>query len=385
MIGAARLSVRAAAVVTSMVMFSGCDQSNPPRTAVLPCPPGAVAVDPECLLSGAPRLSDALYAFLTGPFATEQRFDFANMGYDARAHPSEAAVVFWSAYRLTRDPAFMQAGRNQLSYAASLVDGQGYFQWPYGDLGQFSSNTLARLALGFYLGFAVTGDPSDMELADRVAEALMRLEETLVRSSFTGQYYLLPYYVYRSPSEPEGNRSLDPNQDATLALLFTLLSAERESRLYRSPEALERAARYLSAAMDPLGLTGCWPLADQPDFREACDSLYNWWTLYQLQWINEVSPRAGLEPLLAAQYRVLRGDMLAGLSRRAYPVVSHGRMAHPTELWLALPAADRFGAEGDVTRIVQLIDEQASRYPSWADMPGGFVVNYGLRHTERVP
>jgi hypothetical protein len=328
---------------------------------------------------------DALYAFLNGPFASDQRFDYLSQGYDARAHPSEAAVVFWSAYRLTRDPAFLRAGRSQLSYAGTLVDEQGYFQWPYPELGQFSSNTLARLALGFYIGFVVTGDQSDLELADRVAEAVMRLEETLVRSSFTGQYYLLPYYVYRSPPEPEGYRTLDPNQDATLALLFTLLSAERESRLYQNPVALERAARYLSAAMDPLGLTDCWPLADQPDFREACDSLYNWWTLYQLQWVNEISPRADLESLLISQYSVLRGDLLAGLSRRAYPVVSHGPMAHPTELWLALPAADRFGAEGDAARIVQLIDDLASRYASWADMPGGFVVNFGLRHTEPVP
>jgi len=350
---------------------------EPPSAAT--CQSDITAVEPRCVSLLAPALPNAIGKFLLGAFSERRRFDFANLGYDARAYPSEAAVVFWSGYQLTGDPEYLRAGRDQLAYAATLVDAQGFFDWPFQDLGRYSSNTMARLSLGFYMGYLATGDPAWLEYSERVAGALMTLPEANVVSTFSGASYQLPYYVYQSPTEAASGRTLDPNQDASLALLFTLLANDSSSRLFRNAAVVERSVRYLAAAMAMLHDDTCWPLADQDGYRDVCDSLYNWWTLYQLNWANQVSPNTELTHLLSTQYQILRSDLLAGNTRRIYPSVYNGPLTNPTELWLALPPALQYGSIGDARRIVELIGQQAENNPGWVAMPGGFVVGYGIR------
>jgi hypothetical protein len=291
--------------------------------------------------------------------------------FSPRHYPTEAALGLLAGFRVTGDARFLAAGADQLAHARALAAVSGALPWP-GDARVSSKNGQSRFALGFYVAFKETQRRDYLLDADRALAVLDRFPRLETTSSATGRRFMLPAAIVNGEElVADASASIDPNQDTSVGLAYSLAYHEPASAFFRSESSKAQAFENLRAAVDVMHSDGFLPLADTPRWRDALDTSYAWWTFYQLHEANTLWRDPHLAQRIGRGYAYLRPALIAGRSIRAYPTHYDGPMPSPEEAWLALPLASEIGQSGDLEAVCAVLKEQFAAPELWWDTPGG--------------
>jgi hypothetical protein len=203
-------------------------------------------------------------------------------------YPTEEALVFLTAFDFTRDARYAQQAATQLNYCHSReIDGLFV---TYEKL--TTREYQARHIYNFYLAYRILGDGKHLRWADGCAKAMIR---TLPRRPHTshGQTHTLFESGFVAPDGKlarENSEVIDANQNAEIALAFSLLYHDPASAYFRDPLAKEIAYEELLASMSIQNMTtGAISLTEH---IEGADTAYGSyaafsWTWCQLLWHDD--------------------------------------------------------------------------------------------------
>lgn len=295
-----------------------------------------------------------------------QLFDAPALGYDPRYYPSEAAISFWSAWRLFGEAELLSAAQRQCDWAHSLMAADGLFTPP--PFGMVSRLSQARLITGFMVAYQASGDARYLGWADAAVEGFLKLPVEPV--SYQGRVFQLFNYAYGStpPYPPQSTVRMNPNQESAIGLAFTQVYFAPQSRFFHSPQLYDLAWQNLNASLVLQDALGRIP-TDQ-DHPEDFDTLYGGYTLMNLAWADSYWHSAEL----GAAVRSGAGWLSAysdGSTDRYYPARYHGPLNDPVELWQRLPVLQ---AAGLLTpQFSASIDAVMARWNGFAAFPGGYL------------
>jgi hypothetical protein len=238
-------------------------------------------------------------------------------------YPTEPALVFLTAYELTRETRFAEQAKKQLEYAHGRGK-DGLLLTPEGVCGR---DYQARQIYNFYVAFRILDEEGYLKWADDAASAMLKhiprspyACRGQTHTLFTGD--LLDAAGHAKLSNPQ---RIDPNQNAEIALAFSLLYHDRASGHFHNPAAREIAAEELLASMSlqdmttgEIPLTGNLPGADTAYGAYAACS----WTWCQLLWHDD-----RFEPHIqvAGRWLGIKTDLTKDCTR-FYPSHQHGRV-----------------------------------------------------------
>jgi len=232
-------------------------------------------------------------------------------------YPTEEALVFLSAYDFTREPKYADQATRQLEYSHGREQ-KGLLITPH----QVTRDYQARQIYNFYLGYRVLADARFLRWADDCARAMLK---TIPRAKHTmaGETHTLFAAGYIDPAKPPAadaiGYAIDVNQNAEIALAFTLLYHDPASAFFLDPLAREIAYEELLASMSLQNMkTGEIPLTDylldQPDTLYGSYGAFSW-VACQTFWRDE-----RFDPHIRAAGKWLATKMnLAKDSQRFYP------------------------------------------------------------------
>jgi hypothetical protein len=241
----------------------------------------------------------------------------------ADAYPTEESLVFLSAYSLTRDPRYAQQAATQLDYAHSREKD--------GILLTFAHETTrdyqARQIYNFYLAYRLLADGRYLRWADDAARAMIntipRAPHTAATPPETHTLFFAGFYTADGKPARSTGQAIDVNQNAEVALAYSLLYHDPASAFFLDPLAKEIAYEELLASMSIQDMTtGAIPLTDTiPGADTAYGSYATFsWVWCQLLWHDE-----RFDPHLRAAARWLGPMMnLSRDSQRYYPRESRG-------------------------------------------------------------
>jgi hypothetical protein len=291
------------------------------------------------LLIGATLSSGA------GPTTRESRLAIARELWEAKLksvgdshvvaehYPTEEALPFLSAYAHTRNPRYAAAAARQLEYAHSR-DKDGLFLTSDGVANR---DYQARQTYNFYVAYRILGDGRYLRWADVGAAAMLK---TIPREPHTcaGQTHTLFLAGFITPAgeRREMANVIDVNQNAEVALAYSVLYHDPASQHFRSPIAKEIAYEELLASMSIQDMTtGAIPLTQDisgPDTLYGSYAAFSW-TWCQLLWRDDK-----FEPHVQAAGKWLATKMnLATDADRYYPKRAQGYVSY-WEAYFRLPA-----------------------------------------------
>jgi hypothetical protein len=250
----------------------------------------------------------------------------------AEHYPSEEALPFLSAYAHTRDPRYAAAAARQLEYAHSR-DKDGIFLT---STGVANRDYQARQTYNFYLAYRILADGRYLRWADDGAAAMLRIipRESHVCAGQTHTLFLAGFIT------PSGERRqmanvIDVNQNAEVALAYSLLYHDPASAFFRSPIAKEIAYEELLASMSIQDMTsGAIPLTEN---IPGADTAYGSYAAFSWVWCQLLWREDKFEPHVRAAGRWLAPKMnLAADSDRYYPTVARGYVPY-WEAYFRLP------------------------------------------------
>lgn len=307
-------------------------------------------------------------------------FSEANSGVDAyspRAYPAEAAITLWSAWLATGQLEYRQAAERQIQYARSLENEDHLISFA----GYVERNAQSRLILGYYIAYRMTEDIAYLQDADDAMAGLLSLAR--VPWAYNGRTYMFYYYTYDPipPYTPGSWPGLNPNQDATMGLVMTLLFHSSESRYAGDANLKEQALEHLDAVIALQASDGRLPNAEVR--MDEFDTMYGGVTLFQLYWANTFWKEAKFDAALQKSFPWLDQYTREGLVLRTYPDIYVGPPHNPRDLWFRLPVLWKYG--GDLTVWNQTMDELWSRWPTFADHRAGWTDSTCLLFLMGVP
>jgi hypothetical protein len=239
----------------------------------------------------------------------------------ADAYPTEEALVFLSAYSLTRDPRYAEQAARQMNYAHSrekdgiLVTFKGVTTRDY----------QARQIYNFYLAYRLLADGRYLRWADDCAAAMLRAipRGPHTAADETHTTFVAGYFTADGKEAGSNGQVIDVNQNAEAALAYSLLYHDPASKFFRDDRAKEIAYEELLASMSIQDkTTGAIPLTDGiPGADTAYGSYATFsWVWCQLLWRDEK-----FEPAIRLAAKWLGPKMnLAKDSRRYYPTDGAG-------------------------------------------------------------
>ncbi|MFM6853956.1 MAG: hypothetical protein ACKOUM_07725, partial [Sphingopyxis sp.] len=257
-------------------------------------------------------------------------------GFDPRHYPGEVIASVMAVAQDSDDAALMLWSQQRLAdIHAALAAHNGYHMWPDAVDGQptFGELAQARLVLSLALIYGATGDVHAREGAVLAFSALDHMPRLPVTSSITGARYELPAYAYHDIANPVAisGRTLDPNHDAVLAAAYGVMS----SRVLTDPSqiagARDRGAHYLAAATDMAFAGRCLPLADMPEYINACDTRYNGFWAFMLEIAARAMPQGNAIRAIDEQARFAGPPAEAFQTSRTYPQNYAGAYPDPVE------------------------------------------------------
>jgi hypothetical protein len=302
--------------------------------------------------------SDAIDYFTK--YSTETTFPWTI--FNINALPTEGLSALWAAGFTRSDDVALAISQLQLDRIMSRLITNIL---PLNAASrQFGSNMQIRLALGFWMAYKETGDIRYLVQADRSAAIVFNAPRVVAISSYSGKSYLLPAYVY-SFSEadvfPASGRTLDPNQEATLALMAQLLLLTPNSSFYRDTVLYKLRDDFINAALDMMTLPRCLPTADQDAVRVGCDTTYGWVTIFQLSAINRTLKDPRLALAIQNQYKFYSQITLKGMEERTYPTRLTAPLTLPRDPLFALMVAHELGEISDKNRFYILAGSLLSK------------------------
>jgi hypothetical protein len=300
-------------------------------------------------------------------------------------YPTEGALVFLTAYDFTRDPRFAQQAAVQLDYAHArevnglIVTGEKTTTRDY----------QARQIYNFYLAYRVLGDGRYLRWADDCAAAMIRLipREPHEAAGQTHALFLAGYFSADGKAAGANGNVIDVNQNAEVALAFSLLYHDPASRLFLDPLARQIAYDELLASMSIQRMdSGEIPLTEA---IAGADTAYGSYATFSWVWCQQLWREPKFEPHIRAAGKWLGPKMnLAGDSQRFYPKPIDGGGVPDWEANYRLPLLWYCGV--DARRFVADLSARGEAPIYWAyfdlmGMPRSFFVGGGAQAPEASP
>lgn len=254
-------------------------------------------------------------------------------------YPTEPGVVFLSAWLCTGTDKYRQAAILQFDFAHARENSDGLLITELG----FNRDTEARQIYNFYVAYKLLGDKKYLTWADASARGLIdHLPRRKHQVFGTTKSYLLFAAGYCRDVKPYDTAALNPwvdvNQNAELALAYTLLYHEPKSVFYKSPLAKDIVVNEMEAGLAIQdSKTGAIPIGDSDYWITRCDTLYGAYGLFSWTWLNTQWKNAEWQ-----KHIVSAGRWLAGFSTgqgkpadRFYPNETDALSS--TDVWYRIP------------------------------------------------
>jgi len=267
------------------------------------------------------------------PTTRESRLAIAKSLWEARlaavgdAHvasehyPTEDALVFLSAYAHTRDGRYAAAAARQLDYAHARERDGIFCTSP----GLTTRDYQARQIYNFYLAYRTLADGRYLCWADGCAAAMLRAIPRAAHTAAgeTHTLFFAGYYTAEGRAARENGQAIDVNQNAEVAVGYSLLYHDPASAFFLDPLAREIAYEELLASMSIQDMTtGAIPLTDT---ISGADTAYGSYAAFSWVWCQLLWNDPRFEPHIRAAGRWLGPMMnLSRDSQRYYPHEGHG-------------------------------------------------------------
>lgn len=231
-------------------------------------------------------------------------------------YPTEETLVFLTAYDFTRDDRYAKQAAIQLDYCHSR-EKDGLFLTSEGST---TRDYQARHIYNFYLAYRILADGRYLKWADDCAAAMLKVIPR-AKHTVAGETYTLFQAGFVNPKgEPAGwnKQYIDPNQNAEVALAYSLLYHDPASRFFRDPQAKEIAYEELLASMSIQDMT-TGKIAITEDIPGG-DTAYGSYATFSWTWCQLLWYERKFEPHVRAAGRWLAPmTNLAHGSQRWYP------------------------------------------------------------------
>ena len=241
-------------------------------------------------------------------------------------YPTEPALVWLSAYSLTRDAKYAEQARRQLDEAHRREKNGLLLIYD----GTTTRDYQARQIYNFYVAYRLLAEPKYLRWADACARAMVEVFPRKPKN-IGGKSYKLFTAGFLRPEKP-GDGTLgyfvDVNQNAEVGLAFGLLYHEPASALFQDATAREIALDETLASMviqNPE--TGAVPIGDG-DWLDKYDTAYGGYACTSWVWSNLLWRNAEMDKhiRLAGKWLGSRMD-LDHDAERWWPKHSTGAMA----------------------------------------------------------
>jgi hypothetical protein len=260
-------------------------------------------------------------------------------------YPTEPGIIFLSAWLSTGEAKYKQAAIEQFGFAHSRENADGLLITEQG----FNRDTQARQIYNFYTAYKLLGDKKYLTWADKCAGGLLdHLPRRPHRVLAADRTYTLFAAGYCRDTKPYDTSALKPgvdvNQNAELALAYTLLYHEPQSAFHKSATAKQIAVQEMEAGLaiqDPK--TGAIPIGDDDYWIRRFDTMYGSYALFSWTWLNTLWKNPEWQKHIDAAAKWLAG-LSTGKGKwadRYYPSPSDS--LEPVDLWCRIPAFHKIG------------------------------------------
>lgn len=203
-------------------------------------------------------------------------------------YPTEQGIVFLSAWLCTGEAKYREAAVLQFDFAHSRENADHLLITEQG----FNRDTQARQIYNFYTAYKLLGDRRYLNWADACARGLIdhlpRRKHQVLKTTKTYTLFAAGYCPDAKPYETADLKPwVDVNQNAELALAYTLLYHEPKSAFCKSAEAKDIAVNEMEAGLAIQDAkTGAIPIGDSDYWLTRCDTMYGSYGLFSWTWLN---------------------------------------------------------------------------------------------------
>jgi len=254
-------------------------------------------------------------------------------------YPTEPGIELLSAWICTGNAKYREAAVLHFDFAHSRENEDHLLITELG----FNRDTDARQIYNFYVAYKILGDKKYLEWADQGARALMihlpRRHYTMLGTEKT---YNLFVAGYCKSDKPYNTAKLDPwvdvNQNAELALVYTLLYFETKSTFYKSEIAKDIVTNEMEAGLAIQdAATGAIPIADTEYWNKKFDTLYGSYAMFSWTWLNTYWRNGEWQKHIerSAHWIASFQEVTGKPAKRYYPAESD-QLEH-VDLWCRIP------------------------------------------------
>ena len=255
-------------------------------------------------------------------------------------YPTEPAIILLSAWICTKEQKYRDAAQLQFEFAHSRENDDNLLITELG----FNRDTGARQIYNFYAAYKILGDKKYLTWADNGAQALLKhMPRRLHQVYGTNISHTLFAAGYCKPEKPYDTSSLNPwvdvNQNAELALAYTLLYFEPKSAFFKSAIAKEIVVNEMEAGLAiQNAATGAIPIGDNEYWIAKYDTLYGSYGLFSWTWLNIYWKNPEWRKHIESAGRWLAGISTGQgrMAKRYYPAESDS--LELVDLWCRIPA-----------------------------------------------
>jgi hypothetical protein len=295
----------------------------------------------------------------------EKEYERAAQSAPTRSpYPTEAALVFLSAYDFTRDPKFAALAAKLLDYAHSL-EKRGMIVTPEG---RTTRDYQARQIYNFYLAYRILGDGKYLRWADACAKAML---EILPRAPHecqgeTHTQFAAGFIDVEGPQQGPFHYGIDVNQNAEVGLAYGLLYHDPASAFFLAPVAKEIAFEETLASMSIQDKeTGAIPLTEGARIKEF-DTAYGSYAVFSWVWSQLLWNDSRMDRHIRAAGRWLAPKMnLSKDSVRYYSFRSPSTFMPYWEVYYRLPLLWYCGVDAS-----RFLTDVFARMPKPEETPG---------------
>jgi hypothetical protein len=253
-------------------------------------------------------------------------------------YPTEPALPFMSAYLFTREQRFADQAARQLELAHNQQI-NGMILSPLGATRDYQ----ARQIYNFYTAYRVFGEGKYLRWADDCAQSMIKIiPRGPHRSGKNGQTNVLFSAGFFDPAKPGNGKfhgNIDANQNAEVALAYSLLYFDPASQFFLNPLCKEIAMEETLASMTIQDMeTGAIALTDDVARLDDWDTLYGGYVSFLWTWLQQLWRDERFEPHLKAGAKWLgsKTDLEHG-SDRYYPNLLTNEYVSYSEVDFKLP------------------------------------------------
>lgn len=310
----------------------------------------------------------------------DKAFTKVVQGFDPKTYPSESAVGFLSAYAVAGDQKCLIYAKQQLDFARSLENSDHLLPF-HGSSKVIAKVSQARLIWGYIIAYLATKDAAYLRWADDAAAGMMLLKRSPIRYKSTDHNVFHYTYSPDKPYSPIEGAVIDPNQEAIIGLVFTILYHTPASRFADSAQAKHIARENLDAVVAVQAEGGELPLTQNRNTQY--DTMYGSFAAMGLYWANRYWKDPKYDGALRRAANWLGEMTRANVSERFYPKYYRGPSKEPVEMFYKLPLLYHFNVA-----VPDLKNQLKARMATWrefGDVPSGWIAPLSPMREMGVP